>query len=189
MSATKEQRTWQDKLAEALKLKGQAGLAAYKRGSLLTEVFDDRTWRERVALVDDDKAMAVLDDYVEDLCLTFAELRAMTLYYPNREVWGQGKLRTLYVEMRDAQRAAGKLPDDERPHRNGPIARKVFEAVVEEAASRERKVSQLTETLDEERSEVARLRSENANLREQLAEARGRISQLEKTLSRELAAA
>lgn len=188
MVATKELKNWQEKLVEASKLRGQSGLAAYRRVQLLNEVFADLDWRDRVGLADDDKAMRVLDEYVEDLCLTYAELRMMAEHIPSRERWGSGKLASLYREMREVERAAARVDDDAKPRRTGPVARAEFEAVQQQKAEVEYKAKQLQETVAQERDEIAELRRENAQLREQLAEARGRIQQLEKTLNRELSA-
>lgn len=189
MVATKELKSWQEKLVEASKLRGQSGLAAYRRVQLLNEVFDDTNWRDRVGLNDDDKAMNVLDEYVEDLCLTFAELREMLRHCPQREKWGTGKLASLYREMRSEQVKASKLGDDERPARKGPVKRSEYESLEQVNREIEHKAKQLTETIAQDRDEISQLRRENAQLREELAEARGRIKQLEKVLSRELATA
>lgn len=188
MVATQKQNTWQEKLVEASKLRGQSGLAAYRRILLLNEVFNDVAWRDRVGLSDDDKAMRTLDEYVDDLALTFAELRAMLDFYPSKEVWGTGKLMSLYREMREAQAAASRLDGDERPQHKR-IKKADFEKLAEEKQQVEYKVKQLTETVQQERDEIIQLRRENASLREELAEARGRIKQLEKAVSRDLAAA
>jgi len=189
MSTTKKLSTWQEKLVEVRKMQGQSGLKAFERARLLNEIFEDQAWRDRATLADDDKAMKLLDPEVEDLCLSFAELRSMLNFYPNREVWGSGKLWTLFKEMRQAQEDAGKKNAEEKPARKGPVARVEYEKLEQEKKEVEYKVKQLNDAVAQERDEISQLRRENADLREQLAEARGRIKQLERQLSREMAAA
>ena len=82
-------------LSEAESLRGQSGVNAHRRATLLASLFDDVDFRGDIGATDDDVVEEFLDGLVEDLSLCFAELRAMLTEFPGVDDWADGKLASL----------------------------------------------------------------------------------------------
>lgn len=184
----KSSKGYKQALVKAAEMRGQSGCAAYDRGKVLCDVFSDRDFRADTGVIDDHAAAAILDDYVQDLCVSFLELRAMIQFAPDRARWQNGKLRELHDEMMEAHRASRESSRTTEQKRRS-VTVKEFEALEQSKKSEEARASFLSKEVESTRSTVERLQSENRELREQLAEARGRIKELERIAGRELQAA
>lgn len=91
------------------KLRGQGGENAYRRATLLGQIFDDQDFRLDYGNVDAHGAAKILDAYVEDLCLTFFQLREMLSQFPNNEQWADGRLRTMYDTLLEKRSVPEKV--------------------------------------------------------------------------------
>lgn len=143
-------------LLEAKALRGQAGGAAYDRAKLLNAVFEDTEFLADLGSIDQDKAAKVLDDYVQDLALSFLELRALFLHFPKRAAWEDGKLRDMYDEMLDA-----------RPQPEKRTASRKTATVAELTAARE-EIARLNRKLKAAQEQLAQLKEENKELKKEL---------------------
>ena len=88
--ASEDVRGYRKLLLEASELRAQGGRSAYQRTKLLVQVFKDRDFRAEAGNVDDFRAAEVLDEYVEDLALSFLELRAMYEHFPKESSGAKG---------------------------------------------------------------------------------------------------
>jgi hypothetical protein len=164
-------------LKEARVLRHAAGDNAYQRAVILVAVFDDRAFRESIGAVDDFAVAQCLDAEVEDLCLSFLELREMLRCFPDASDWSDGRLRTLYdrcVQMRTKD-------VEEKPARKvNRVTKTELDDAVETAKHHESRArfleaenSRHVSELDQLRARVAELETENARLH-------GRIEELER---------
>lgn len=176
----RSEATYKAKLLNAKSMRGKGGFAAYDRVTLLNSVFDDRDFRADIGDVDDFRAAAVLSDYTEDLAFKFLELRAMLGYYPERAQWKDGKLRTMYEEMRVAQRAADADP---RKRSRTVVTREQYDAVSADKDHAEARAKFLDGELARSRDRIADLERENGDLKHALARAEGRIEELERRIN------
>lgn len=170
-------------LLDARNLRTEAGRNAWKRAKLLTQVFDDREFRAEVGALDDFATAGFLDAEVEDLCVTFLQLREMLRAFPDEAAWTDGKLRTLYERTRKAGLDAEQAEAAVAVKTRRTVTIKEFEKAEQqkqeaEAALRhkDREVAKIVTELDQLRAENQTLRLENASLR-------GRIEQMERTLA------
>lgn len=169
-------------LLKARELRSEAGKNAYQRAKLLTAVFDDRDFRASIGSLDDFEAADKLNVEVEDLCLTFLELREVLKAFPNESEWADGRLRTLYAET--IKRAkANAVAATKEPTTRRTVTLKDLEAVKEEKREAEialrraeKEVAATVATVDQLKARVKELEIENAGLR-------GRIEQLERTMA------
>lgn len=88
---------WKEQLIHARSLMGKAGVIAYDRAVVLKEVFENDDFRADSG--DDMRSSRRLDEYVNDLCLTFLDLLQLLKHYPTRKQWASGKLRSMYDAM------------------------------------------------------------------------------------------
>ena len=159
-------------LERAKAMMGESGVGAFDRAKLLIEVFDDVDWRAKCGSLDDFGLGAILDDYLNDLCLRFHDLRQMVEFYPKRGQWSLGRLADMY----DGMKEAGAVADEHEPKRSRRSAK--FADL--EAANKEKKhlqaklrraegfgvqVKRLERQLAEARDRIVELERENAELR------------------------
>lgn len=169
---------YKSKLQECLRLRGEGGLSAYRRARLLCDVFEDREFRADLGNADDLKMASALDEYVEDLCLDFLDLRAMVAFAPNESQWMDGRLKRLHAEMLAAQSQATSRGESKKPRKAATVkqleaAEKRVEELSETARHYRSEVEELRSKLSEATDEIRRLQRENARLE-------GRISELER---------
>ena len=173
-------KSYKTLLAELDSLQGQSGVAAHKRISIAVKIYDDADFLADLGITDHTKAADLLSEKFEDLCLSFAELRAMYKAFPNEDDWADGKLRTLHTRTLD-------LAEENKPEQAKRSVSRVTNKDYEELESdKDDVVCQLVytkKTLDETKSEIDRLRDENLSLRNEKLRLEGRIEELEKLLT------
>lgn len=154
-------------LLEAVRLRGRSGMRAFDRAKLLCAVFDDGEFRQECGNLDDFRAAEILDEYVDDLCLGFLDLRAMLAHYPRRRQWAAGKLGRMLSAMIHAGQA---VPATRAARTATAETRKQLERALEEARREKARLAQ-TKDLEIERLRlrVAELETEVASLRAKLA--------------------
>lgn len=180
--------SYKQKLAEARKLIKTGCLALYDRVSVLIDVFNDREFRVAEGLEDDGKAADYLTEgYLPDTDWDFLNLRALMEFAPNREKWGGGKLKRLYAEMIEARRKANTK--EGAPIVRNRVTKEEYEKVQLGLKHAEARATHLQDRVTETLDLIERLRTENRELREENALLKGRIQELERMLTRELAAA
>ncbi len=167
-------------LLEAASLRGESGVNAHKRIGILVKVFEDADFRAEIGSSDDYKAAEVLDDHVQDLCLTFLELKAMYQAFPDVADWKDGKLRTLYQRSLEVAEANKPEPTKRSVNR---VTNKEYEQLDSEKQDIEAQLNYTKRTVDEIKSEIDRLRDENLSLRNEKMRLEGRIEELEKLLT------
>jgi hypothetical protein len=94
-------------LKELESMRGASGLAAYKRGSIMLQVFNDQDFRFDLNLADDFAAAEWLNSLVGDLCVTFFDLRDLLKFFPEEQQWAKGNLHSMMKAIeaeRDRQR-------------------------------------------------------------------------------------
>ena len=167
-------------LIQASELRTTAGKSAWKRATILCQVFDDSAFRADCGNIDDFRAAAILDDYVEDLCLGFFELRAMLKRFPKQGQWREGRLLRMYQEvLKDNDKSSPeRLPRVPTAETKKELA-KQLEVARQEKARIESERKTVEETL---RETIVELEEENAQLR-------ARVAELESLLSTEMTTA
>lgn len=186
-------KTYGNLLTECSNLRSAGGASAHRRIVNLNAVFEDPEYQRMCSdLTPPLDAADNLDQYVEDLCLSFLQMREIFTKFPDAKHWANGKLKTLYNETtkilwkekqsepketrtsykEKAEEAESKLADVE------------FEQtqLTNQAVKVEDELSQLRERLREVLLENSGLKIENATLK-------GENNELQKQLSREMAAA
>ena len=159
-----------EKLLERLeKLQGESGGKAHDRATALLAVFHDAEYRVDKELATDKDVAATLDPLVNDLCLSFQELRAMLEHYPLRKQWEGGMLKKMHTDMMAAI-AANK--DEEEPKK----ARRSATVYQVEALEKEKK--ELQQQLLAANKQIATLQDENKKLTTELAKAEGKLDLL-----------
>lgn len=164
---TKESSTkmYKERLLDARKLRGKSGVKAYDRAKLLVVVFDDGEFRQDCGNLDDFRAAELLDEYVDDLCIGFLDLRAMLAHYPRRRQWADGRLAKMLREMVRATETA--LPSSARPPRVAIAeTRKQLEQQLEVARREKAKLEYAKhDEIAQLRVRIAELEAENAALK------------------------
>jgi hypothetical protein len=156
-------------LLEARRLRGRNGVAAYRRAKILCQVFDDIQFRADCCNVDDFAAAAILDEYVEDLCLSFLDLRRTLQRFPKIADWKDGRLARLFRETTKVDRQDRPLTGKPRPVSGETRERLETQLrMARESLARARAVS--VSEIDQLRSRVAELEAENESLRRRIAE-------------------
>ena len=172
---------WEITLKKIDALIAESNGTLYDRVVMLKEVWDDPGFlgfHDR----DIDKAESHLNEKLGDYGVTIFDCLSLLKHFPDRSRWSAGKLREMLAMALDAENRSRSESADPKPERQGPIARKDFDKLVGDL----KHVNSRADALAEENG---RLRAENATLRSQLDQARGRISELERILKREFAAA
>lgn len=170
---TKATKNYKELLLEARNLRGKAGENAWKRATILVQVFEDQAFRDSIGAADDWRAAEMLNAEVEDLCLTFLQLREMLSVFPQRKQWEDGRMRTLYEQARDRS----TVEDEEKPKRQVTrISKKEFEQEHQARVEAEARFKYSDKQRAELLHEIEELKAENNQLR-------GRISELERLLS------
>ena len=159
------------KLIEARRLRGKSGRSAYTRAKLLCEIFDDADFRADCGNIDDARAADILDDYIDDLCLRFFDLRNLLEYYPKQSQWRDGKLNKMYQAMlAEKEKQSIKW----RPPRTKTVSEKSKAALEQNLEAARHEVARIRFTSATEietlRARVKELESENAILRARIIE-------------------
>ena len=186
MSSRRQSPTWQQNLAQAREMRGQAGASLFDRLKLLNAVFEDADWRVRTGKTDEGQWLDMLDEEVADAFLPFAELRDMLLYAPERAQWSDGKLTELRAKMHEDRRRQRSESAAPQPQRKRVTADDLKAVEREKAQSKALYLDGECKSLQERLKE---LEVENRRLTRELAKAEGRISELERMVKGELAAA
>ncbi len=141
-------------------------MAVYDRATLLSQVFGDPAFLADCS-EDQGEAADRLDEYANDLCLTFLELRQLLKHFPKRAQWKSGKIRRMYDEMVQAivvnqTRQAPALRSDVDSNGAGRPQG------VEHAGSPQVAIATGPSELDRLRDLVKTLQKENRDLRKRL---------------------
>lgn len=157
------------RLLEAKKLRGRSGAKAFDRATILCAVFDDGEFRQACGNLDDFRAAELLDEYVDDLCLGFLDLRAMLSHYPRRRQWSDGRLGKMLREMLRANEA--DTPQTRQPRMAVAETRKQLERQLEEARRERARLEQAKrDEIGRLRQRITELEAENATLKAKIAE-------------------
>lgn len=173
-------KNYKQLIIQAREMRGQSGLSAYDRAKILVDVFNDRDFRTDVGNVDDFGAADALDQYVDDLCVSFLQLKAMFEHFPNREQWKEGMLFQMHAEVIEKGKQAPEGPTRTRKS----VTTKEYEKVVEEKQAASTRAEYLNKELEAARKRIDELTSENRELAEKYARAEGRIGALEEMLAK-----
>jgi hypothetical protein len=169
---------WKKLLIEAEELRGQSGVSAHRRATILTKLFDDADFRAERNLANDDAVEGVFNELLEDICLGFYEVRAMLGEFPDVEQWADGKLSTLYDKAREQIDSSRREDDDSRPAvTRSRITKADFERLAGEKQDLEARLRFVDQQHTKSLQEIEQLRLENAELK-------GRISELERIANR-----
>jgi hypothetical protein len=155
-------KTYKGLLLEAKELRQQSGSNAYHRIVLLTKVYQDKDFRNDHDMFDDDKLLRILDEYVDDLCTTFYELKLILDHFPNEEQWADGKLYQMLQKVLDDNAAKNKASKASDIQPTTPKKREDPYAV----ARREK--ARMSVIIDELIERIKQLEAENKHLRELL---------------------
>ncbi len=174
-------------LVECLNYRGQGGKGAHSRIVRLNAVYEDEEYREFCRIKTEDPEQ-FLDQYVEDLCLTFLQLRTIHEYHPNVKDWADGKLRTLY----DSVSKAIRLEQESQPKETRTSYKKISDRLTEENQDMEYKLERTSSRLTESESEIETLRRSLLDAKEEIRDKErqvltleGRIIELQYLLKRE----
>jgi hypothetical protein len=159
----------------------------FHRVVLLCEVFEDGDWLEKIrptmtgGVIDETKAAAMLDHFVDDTGHTFLKLRAMLDRYPNEPDWVASNLSEMYEKLLAERRAVNdKQPTPSR----WSCSKADYEAIEQELKVEKRKANRVEEAEDE----VVRLRSQLAEAKKTIVALRAENDQLRSALSRPVVA-
>ena len=172
---------WELTLKKVDALIAESNGSLYDRAVMLKEVWDDPGFLE-FHNRDIDKAEEHLNEKLGDYGVTIFDCISLLKHFPDRMRWTGGKLREMLAAALDAESRMRSDSADPKPDRKGPVARKEFDKL-------ESDLKHVNSRADALAEENGRLRAENATLRSQLDQAHGRISELERILKREFAAA
>lgn len=164
-------RPYKIALIEARELMGKSGVTAWKRATLLVEAFNDQDFRLDNGNADDFRLFAILDSYIEDLCLCFVELRQLLEYYPVEGQWASGKLASMWQAMQKAKDTTDKQPV-EKPKQTHNCATVAQLKGAQDDCRKERaranaqqlKREEVEGNLKDSRGEIERLRARVAEL-------------------------
>ena len=137
----------------------------YDRATLLCQVFGDEGFIADSG--DQGKAEDRLDEYTNDLCLTFVELRLLWKQYPKRAQWKNGKLRRMYDDMVQAatDNQTSRLRRNEATATTGGVGRPQSEG---QTGPPQVAICGEPSELDRLRGLVKTLQRENRDLRKRL---------------------
>jgi hypothetical protein len=152
-------KTYKNLLLEAKDLRQRSGDNAYRRITLLVKVYQDPDFRSDHHMFDDDKLLSILDEYVDDLCATFYELKLILDHFPKKEQWADGKLYQMLQKVLDANAAKNRASKTEGAQPTTPKKREDPYAV----ARREK--ARMSAIIDELMERIKQLEAENDHLR------------------------
>ena len=176
-------KSYKTLLIQARELQQEAGKNAYRRASLLVSVFGDRDFRTESGALEDNAAAALLDGYTEDLCLGFDELRAMLAAFPDESRWADGKLASLWDETLELAKATAKANREEPSITRNRVTKKDVEELKEQKRSAEIALKRAESEVANKTSEADQLRARIRDLELENSQLRGRIEQLEKSMT------
>jgi hypothetical protein len=163
-------KTYKSLLLEAKELRQQSGSNAYHRITLLTKVYHDQDFRSDHNMFDDDKLLSILDEYVDDLCATFYELKLVLDHFPDEEQWANGKLYQMLQRVLDDNEAKNRASKAENAQPTTPKKREDPYAV----ARREK--ARMSAIIDELMERIKQLEAENDHLRDLLKKRRPQMA-------------
>ena len=174
-------------LTELDGLQGLSGAAAYKRVTLAVEIYDDPEFKEQAAFGNEKTMLEILDGKFQDFLLfaadrqsPFLKLRRILDVFPKLEDWKNGDLHGLYQKVAVLGRSGEQEEAPQRP-RNG-VTIKEHAEVCDDRDHFKARCNYLE-------GRVATLEVENSESRQREAVLLGRVEELEKLLSRDMAAA
>lgn len=109
-------------LKQVIDLRGKGGANAFRRAKILVEVYEQSDFIEQECRGNALDAERKLDDYVQDLCLSFMELRDMLKHFRRSGEWKGGRLKAMHREMLNAKQAA-RMRQAPKPRPSGLPAR------------------------------------------------------------------
>lgn len=179
---TKEQaKAYKQTLIDCLRLRGDSGSNAFQRACMLVNVFNDRDFRADHSQYDDGKLADELDQYVDDLALSFLQLKALLERFPEESDWAQGRLNKMYAELLEELREQrSKARDNEDKPIVERLTKKDFSNLREQLHRAEVRVGETSLRAETAENEVASLRAENAALKTKVSRLEGRIEELER---------
>jgi hypothetical protein len=153
-------------LIDVREMRGESGENAFRRACILCDVWNNEQFRDDTDFAaSDDEAMAILDEHCEDLCLSFLELRQLLAHFPDQPEWQDGRLRSMYEQMRSEVSAKQKSERDSRPQgTRRSVTVKEFEVVQGEAKDYKFRLDRTEEISQDRHDLVNRLRCENERL-------------------------
>lgn len=170
---------YKQQLIKCNELMGKSGESAFKRATILVSVFEDDDFRQDIGALDDFAAAEVLSQHVQDLCLSFLELRLMLEVFPKIADWKEGKLRNMYDEcLRLAEE--DKPEKEKRTHTRTTI--KDLEEAKAETKHFEARNTFLEKEVTDRATQVQQLQGELQDLRIENATLQGRITELERRM-------
>lgn len=196
--------SWQQTLAKAREMRGQAGAALFDRLKLLVAVFEDADWRVRTGKTDESEWLKMLDTEVADVFLPFGVLRDMLAYAPERSQWSDGRLNELRAKMVEERRqarkeqkaqAAAAAPDETAISEKAPVRNYVTKADLAEVEKKKQDFEQkatyyekenktLQERYLELQSAYRNLENENRRLVRENARLEGMVCELQRMVAR-----
>lgn len=179
-------KKWELVLKEVESLIGHSNGVLFDRVLKLQSVYDDPAFRLHHKEVEDD-IHDHLDKFLGDYGISFADASLMLRYYPAKSQWEFGKVREMLAESMDRRDA--ERPQAAAPRKRSVVSHKEFEQVQKQVEQETVRSKALASELADKRTELEQLREENKRLTRELARAEGRISELERMVKGELAAA
>ena len=176
VAAKTEVKSWKRSLIECRSLMGQAGESAYHRVQKLLVVFNDGEFRADNGLLDDFEAGEHLDEFTQDLALTFIELRALLDHFPKIDRWKTGKLKMMQAEMLAASKQ--RQNEERQPHTVNRVTKANFEKVEQEAKTYKAALAKVEKERETDSIKIERLERENLELRQEVAHLKGQIAEL-----------
>lgn len=180
-------KKWENVLVEVKQLLAESRANLFEAVTRIVAVYDDTDFRAHHS----DKIDAMeshLNEFLADFDLTYGEAALILKYYPARDQWRTNSLRTMLAESVTRRDSESRR---DAPVRPAPRRIKVeeFEAVQKRFDQESARANSLAQTVQTKDDIINELRQENQRLTRELARAEGRISELERALSRELQAA
>lgn len=185
-------RPWKSNILEARKIRGKSMDLLYDRMTLLCQTFDDLDFREENGFDDDLEAAEYLDKEVDEFQTIgsrspFLTLRALIQRFPDKSQWSGNSLRAMLQKMDEESQQAREHDPPARQARRATI--KELEDAVKRAEYAETTVRNLQERTEQRKTELERALARIRELEDENATLRGRISELERIVNRQLIAA
>jgi len=183
------QMKWSQKLIKNGELRTKGALLLWERTNLLVEVYEDEEFRLHCLEVIKRNPEDRLDDDCDDTGFSFLDLMSVMKRFPEKEQWEDKHPKRLLAQIiADGKEKRRKENPTERPR----PSKKELEELARELTAAKAQVNTIKADREEQvqslqqRYEV--LRRENQELTRKLSHAEGRIAELERVVSRELAA-